>query len=165
MLPLTILAPQKILNLLTAGNALQQEIETISGSTNIILPIITSAQVVLSSASPDLGDRDLQLTYPRVCLYSAAVKNTQIEKFRSLSGTISVTAEVWASGNLITETDQWIHYYVEAVTDILRQNIGDWGDGIFFSGIYDVQLQGPKIGGLGYVESAKVTCSLNVSQN
>jgi hypothetical protein len=82
-----------------------------------------------------------------------------------LSGTISVTADVWASGNLISETDQWIHYYVEAVTDILRQNIGDWGDGMFFSGMYEVQLQAPKVGGFGYVESAKVTCSLNVSQN
>jgi hypothetical protein len=165
MLPLTILAAQKIFNLLTTSNALQQEIETIASSTSIILPVITSAQVVLSSAPPSMGDEDLQLTYPRVCLYSVAVKNTQIEKFRSLSGTISVTAEVWASGNLISETDQWIHYYVEAVTDILRQNIGDWGDGIFFSGMYEVQLQAPKIGGFGYVESAKVTCSLNVSQN
>lgn len=165
MLPLTILAPQKVLNLLTAANALQQKVETIAGSTNIILPVITSAQVVLSSAPPNMGDEDLQLTYPRVCVYSAAVKNTQIEKFRSLSGTISVTAEVWASGNLISETDQWIHYYVEGVTEILRQNIGDWGDGMFFSGMYEVQLQAPKVGGFGYVESAKVICSLNVSQN
>lgn len=165
MVPLTILAAQKVQNLLTTGNALQQNIETIVSSTNTTVPVIMSSQIILSSAPPDLGDKDLQLTYPRVSLYSAAVKNMQIEKFRSLSGAISVIAEVWASGNLISETDQWIHYYVEAVTDILRQNIGDWGDGIFFSGIYDVQLQAPKAGGLGYVESAKVTCSLNVSQN
>ena len=74
-------------------------------------------------------------------------------------------AEIWASGNLVTETDQWIHFYVEAMTNILRQNIGDWGDGIFFSGIYDVQFQTPKAGGFGYVEAAIVTCSLNVSRN
>lgn len=165
MLPLTLLAAQKILNLLIAGNALQQEIETLASSSNVSVPLITSAQIVLSSAPPDMGDKDLELTYPRVCLYTAAVKNTQIEKFRSLSGTVSVTAEVWASGDLISQTDQWIHYYVEALTSILRQNIGDWNDGMFFSGMYDVQLQVPKAGGLGYVESAKVTCVLNVSQN
>jgi hypothetical protein len=51
------------------------------------------------------------------------------------------------------------------MTDILRQSIGDWGDGIFFSGVYDVQFQAPKVGGFGYVESAKVTCSVNVSRN
>lgn len=165
MLPLTILATQKLLNLLTTDNALQQEIDSIASSTDTIVPLITPSQVVLSSAGPDMGDDDLQLTYPRICLYCVAVKNTQIEKFRSLSGTVVVAAEVWASGNLISETDQWIHYYVEAMTNILRQNIGDWGDGIFFSGIYEVQLQAPKVGGIGYVQSARVICGLNVSRN
>ena len=165
MLPLTIEAAQKVSDLLTTGNALQQRISALSSSTGTAVPPITAAQVVLSSSVPAMGDKDLQLTYPRVCLYTSAVKNTQVEKFRSLSGTVSVTAEIWASGNLLTETDQWIHYYVEALTNILRQNIGDWGDGLFFAGMYDVQLQSPKVGGLGYVEAATVTCLLNVSRS
>jgi hypothetical protein len=165
MLPLTIDAAQKVSNLLTNGNALQQQISTITSATGATVPLITTAQIVLSSTPPGMGDKDLQLTYPRICLYAAGVKNTQKEKFRSLSGTVSVTAEIWASGDLISQTDQWIHYYVEAVTDILRQNIGDWGDGLFFSGMYDVQLKPPKPGGLGFVELATVTCVLNVSRN
>ena len=165
MLPLTIDAPQKLSDLLTVGNALQQQISIVSSSTNVSVPIITASQIVLSSTVPAMGDEDLQLTYPRICLYTAGVKNTQVEKFRSLSGTVSVVAEVWASGDLLSQTDQWIHYYVEAMTNILRQNIGDWGDGLFFSGEYDVQLQGPRVGGLGYVELATVTCVLNVSRN
>jgi molybdopterin-binding protein len=164
MLPLTLAAAQKLSNLLTTGNALQRQISAVSGAANATVPLITPAQVVLSSTVPDMGDEDLQLTYPRICLYTAAVKNTQIEKFRSLSGTVSVVAEVWASGDLLSDTDQWIHYYVEAMTNILRQNIGDWGDGVFFSGIYEVQLQSPKVGGVGYVESAKVSVVLNVSR-
>jgi len=165
MLPLTIDAAQKVSDLLTTGNALQQQISSISSSNNTSVPLITAAQVVLSSTIAAMGDKDLQLTYPRICLYTAAVKNTQVEKFRSLSGTVSVTAEIWASGDLVSQTDQWIHYYVEAMTNILRQNIGDWGDGVFFSGEYDVQLQAPKVGGIGYVELATVTCVLNVSRN
>lgn len=165
MLPLTIDAAQKVSDLLTTGNALQQQISSVSSSASVNVPLITPSQVVLSSTVPAMGDKDLQLTYPRVCLYAASVKNTQVEKFRSLSGTVSVIAEIWASGDLISQTDQWIHYYVEAMTDILRQNIGDWGDGFFFSGEYDVQLQAPKVGGLGYVELATVTCTLNVSRN
>jgi hypothetical protein len=165
MLPLTLLAAQKLAGLLTASNALQTEVSNLAASFDSSVPPITSGQVVLSSASPEIGDKDLQLTYPRVCIYSAAVKNTHTEKFRSLSGTIATIAEVWASGNLMSDADRWIHYYVEATTLILRQNIGDWGDGFFFSGTYDVQLQAPKAGGLGYVVSAKITCNLNVSQN
>jgi hypothetical protein len=165
VLPLTLLAPQKLLNLLVNGNALSQQISAFENSSQVNLPVISSGQIVLSSANPDIGDKDLQLAYPRISLYSAAVKNTQFEKFRSLSGAISVIAEIWASANLVNQTDQWIHYYVEAMTNILRQNIGDWGDGIFFAGVYDVQFHTPKVGGFGYVEAATLTCSLTVSRN
>ncbi len=165
MVPLTLLAAQKVSGLLTNSNALQQAVAALASACSVNVPTITSAQVVMSSASTDLGDLNLQLDYPRICIYSSAVKNTQIEKFRSFSGSVTITAEVFASGNLISDIDQWIHFYVEGVTQILRQNIGDWGNGMFFPGIYDVQLQAPKAGGLGFVESAKVSCSINVSLN
>ena len=165
MLPLTILAAQKLSDLLTNRNTLQEQIAAIAASCNAVVPAISSAQVLLSSAAPDIGDKNIQLTYPRVCLYSNTAKNLQTEKFRSLSGTIAVVAEVWASANLVTDIDRWIHFYVEALTEVLRQNLGDWGDGFFFSGVYDVQFQAPKTGGLGFVQSAKVTCTLNVSRN
>jgi hypothetical protein len=165
MLPISILSAQKILNLLTAGDALKNGIAELAASTGASIPAISSTQVMLSSISPDMADKQVQLTYPRVCLYSERIKNTQVEKFRSLSGTVAVTAEVWASANLVQQTDSWIHYYVEAMTNILRVNIGDWSDGIFFGGAYDVQFQAPKSGGFGYVQSAKVTCSFNVSRS
>ncbi len=163
MLPLTILAAQKISDLLTTRNALQEQILAAGTAANVAIPLITSAQILLSSASADICDKNIQLTYPRVCLYSSGLQNLQTEKFRTLSGTVETVAEIWASANMATDTDQWIHFYVEALTQLLRQNIGDWGDGFFFSGIYDVQFQPPKSGGLGFVQSAKVTCNLNVS--
>ena len=165
MVPLTLLAAQKVATTLNAGSALQQQLANLANTCGVSVPVLTPAQVVLSSATPDMGDKDIQLTYPRICLYSVGLKNTQGEKFRSLSGSIVVVAEVWASANMVSETDQWIHFYVEAMTDVLRRNIGDWGDGVFFSGAYDVQFQPPKTGGIGYVQSAKVTCTFAVSQN
>lgn len=165
MLPLTLIATQKVANLLTQGNALQTQIATIAGMADEIVPTIGPGQVVISSVSPDLGDKDIQLAYPRVCLYSNIVKNAQTEKFRSFSGAVGVVAEAWASANLVTQTDLWIHYYVEAITSILRNNIGDWGDNMFYSGRYDVKFQQPKAGGLGFVESAAITCSIEVSRN
>ncbi len=165
MLPLTLIATQKLANLLVQGSALQLQINTIAALANLNVPTIDPNQVVISSATPDLGDKDVQLPYPRVCLYSNLVKNAQTEKFRSFSGAVGVVAEAWASANLITQTDLWIHYYVEAITSILRENIGDWGDSMFFSGRYDVKFQQPKAGGLGFVESAAITCSIEVSRN
>jgi hypothetical protein len=165
MLPLTMLTAQKFSDLLTNENTLEQQITAMADSANVVVPGITAVQVVLSSSSPGIGDKNIQLTYPRVCLYSSGLKNTHLEKFRSLSGTVSVIAEIWASGNLVSDTDTWIHFYVEALTDILRQNTGDWGDGVFFSGAYEVQFQPPNTGGVGFVQSAKVTCNLNVGRS
>jgi hypothetical protein len=165
MLPLTLLAGQKVADLLTTQDALSQQISSLSSANNVILPVIPSAQVILSSVDPNIGDDNVQLTYPRICVYPWMAKNAKTEKFRSFSGIVSVVAEVWASGDLVQQVDQWIHFYVEAYSALLRENVGDWGDGVFFSGIYDVQFQVPKAGGFGFVESAKITCTLNVSRN
>jgi hypothetical protein len=165
MAPLTILAIQKVYDLLTSGSALQQEITALNNSCNVNVPAISAAQIVLSSVSQEMGDMDIQLSYPRVCLYSAGIKNTQIEKFMSLSGSLGAVADIWTSGDFIGDVDQWIHFYVEAFTNVLRKNIGDWGDGVFFSGVYDVQFQLPKVGGLGFLQAARVTFNLNVSRN
>jgi hypothetical protein len=165
MLPLTLLAAQKVETLLTTNNALGQQIAAMAQAANISIPLIQTGQVVLTASSPDIGDRNVELTYPRVALYSTGLKNTQIEKFRSLSGTVTVVAEVWASAALVGDCDQSIHFYVDAVTSILQQNLGDWNDGVFFPGVYDVQFQAPKQGGFGFVESAKVTLGLIVSRN
>lgn len=165
MLPLTLLASQKLLNLLTANDAIGQQILAIGQSCNLIVPPVSPVQVVLTSAGPKIGDLDAQLTYPRICIYSGALRNTHLEKFRSMSGTVALTAEVWASDDLVTNSDVWIHFYVEALTSILRTNVGDWGDGFCFSGAFDVQFQAPQTGGLGFVVSAKVSVALTVSRN
>ena len=163
-LPATLIASQKMANLLSANNALAQQIAGIAQLANVAIPAITASQIVLSSAQPDIGDKSLAFSYPRACLYSSALKNTLFEKFKSLSGTVTVATEIWASGNLFTETDQWIHFYVEAVTEIYRQNVGDLDDGFYLSGAYDVQFQPPKPGGFGFSQSAKINCVLNVSE-
>lgn len=165
MTPITLLVAQKGMNLLTGSSGLTSQISALAQAGNTTIPLIEPNQVVLSSASPAIGDKDVQLTYPRVCLYVTGLKNTNVEKFRSLSGSVSLVIDLWASAALVTNSDVWIHYYVEAVTNLLAANIGDWGDGVLFGGSYDVQFTAPNTGGLGYVQSAKITVSLNVSRN
>ncbi len=149
MAPLTLLAAQKLAALLTAGDALQDQIAAISSALNITVPPIPSAQVLLSAATPAMGDNNLQFAYPRVCIYPGSLKNSLIEKFRSFSGQVDLVAEIWASGDLLTDVDQWIHFYVQGIGSVLQNNRGDWGDGMFFAGAYDVQFQAPKAGWIG----------------
>lgn len=164
MLPLTLLAMQKVSDLLTAESALVHELTKLALSNGATVPPIDSEHVLLSSVSNDVGDTDSRLGYPRVCLYSSGYRNSQNEKFSSVSGVVNATADIWTSANLVDDTDRWIHYYVQAVSALLQQSAGDWGDGIFFSGVYDVQFQSPRAGGLGFTQVARLKFDLMVSQ-
>lgn len=165
MTPITLLVAQKGTALLAGNGALAAQINSLAQASNLTIPTIGTSQIVLSSTSPDIGDKDVQLTYPRVCLFSTGLKNTNADKFRSLSGAASLVIDIWATSAMVTDSDNWIHYYVEAVTNLLSENVGDWGDGVLFPGSYDVQFTTPKAGGLGYVQCARVTVALNVSRN
>lgn len=165
MLPIGILAPTKVSELLLAGNALAAQIQALNAENSIAVPVIGPTQICLSSAGPELSDRNEGLLYPRICIYCSAVRNTQLEKFCSFSGIVSVVIDIWASADLVQQADIWVQYYVEGVTSILKDTVGDMGDGIFFSGAYDILLEQPKTGGLGFVTNAKIACTLNVTQH
>jgi hypothetical protein len=148
---------------LSANNALQSQLEQIATGANISLPLLTPEQVMLSSATADFADKNCDMSYPRVCIFGNGIKNQGIEKFRSFSGQVSLVAEILASGDLLADVNLWIHCYVEAVTRILRTSIGDWGSGVYYAGEYEVQFQVPKAGGLGFVQSAKLSFNVGVS--
>ena len=165
MFPLTLLCSNKLLNLLTANNALSQAVNANAAIAGVVLAPLNSGQIIASFAAPDMGDLDLQLSYPRVCVSSNQVANNQREKFRTFSGVVSVVANVWASASLEQQTELALHFYLEGICALLRANIGDWGDGCRYSGMYDARLQTPKTGGAGFVQSAAMTVNLEVSFN
>jgi len=163
MTPLTLMGPQKVVSLLTTNSALQMAVNAIAEQTGQVLPPIANTQIVITSISPDLADKNAQLTYPRVCVHATQVNNTHMEKFRSFSGGLVVVTDLYFSSNLITPTETGLHYYLQGIASILQANEGDWGDGFYYSGLYDVQLQPAKAGGFGFVESARITCALDVN--
>lgn len=165
MPPLTILAAQTLVTLLTGNAAIENEVVELAAAGGISVPVIPSNQVYLSSAPAAMADLQQQLGYPRITVYSAKVSNTQVEKFRTLSGTVSVTSEITATADLVSDVDTYIHFYIEAVTNILRENRGDWGNGLFYSGAYDVTVQPPTTGGSGFLQLAKVNLDVGVSLN
>ena len=164
MLPLTLLGPTRLADILNADAAYAKAILTAAEVNQLAVPGIEASQILLSSAAPDLSDLVNQSSYPRICLYSGGFRNDHLEKFRSLSGSLAVIAEIWTSGNFVNDTDRWIHFYVDAFTTLVGNNIGDWGDGLYFPGPFEIQFQQPKRGGFGFTQMAKITCTLAVSR-
>lgn len=165
MQPITISAAQKTVALLKDGSALASELAEITNGAAVEIAAIPDEQIYASSASLAMAELQQELGYPRVAVASTRFRNTQQEKFRSVSGTVTVTAEIAATGDLLTNVDTSIHFYVEAIANLLRRNRGDWGDGIFFSGGYDVDIQAPKAGGSGFLQTARVSFDVGVSRD
>ena len=165
MLPLTLLTTNKVLNLLTANDALSQAIMSNAAAAGVDVAPLNTGQITPSFVSPQIGDLDLQLSYPRVCIHTDHALNNQREKFRSFSGLAAVAADVWSSASLEQQTEAALHFYVEGIAGILRANIGDLGDGHRYSGVYEIQMQTPKSGGAGFIQQARVTFNLEVSFN
>jgi len=163
MLPLTLMAANKVLNLLTVSDALSTTISLNAAASGMEVPALGTGQIFGSFISPDIADLNLDLTYPRVCVYASHVANNQREKFRRFSGVVSVTVDVWSSDSLEQTTELALQFYVDGVADILQANLGDWGDGLRYSGAYGVHIQAATKGGLGFVQLARMTCALDAT--
>ena len=53
--------------------------------------------------------------------------------------------------------------YVDAITAVLDCNRGDWGDGVYYGGGYEVAFGGVKQGGRNFLQIAKVSIVLEIS--
>ncbi len=136
MLPLTLLATNKLLNLLTVNDALSQAINSNAAASGVSVSELNSSQIMTSYVSPDMADLNLQLIYPRVCLYTesgckyAAGKISRLFGCRHCGRGCLVERQFGAAGEIA------LHFFVEGIADILQANLGDWGDGFRFSGVY-----------------------------
>ena len=57
MLPITILAAQKLADMLVEGNALQQAILTLGSACSVNVPPIPASQILLATAGARVGAR------------------------------------------------------------------------------------------------------------
>jgi hypothetical protein len=55
-----------------------------------------------------------------------------------------------------------LELYIDAVTQVL--NRGDWGEGMFYGGAYEVSFGPVKKGGKNFMQAAKVTFEIGVSR-
>ncbi len=57
-----------------------------------------------------------------------------------------------------------LRLYVDAVTQVLDANRGSWGQGVFFTGGYEVNFDPVQHGGQNFLQIAKVTLEVDLSE-
>ena len=110
-----------------------------------------------------LLEKSVAVKYPVVQVYSDRVQNLLTEKFRTFSGKVRTVAEVRMSQDRIEGLEEKVRLYVDAVTQVLDRNRGSWGQGMFFTGGYEVKFDPVQHGGRNFLQVAKVTFEVDLS--
>lgn len=137
------------------GNLAQNSSET--------LPVPRPPHVAQQNTPVALVEKALAVRYPAVLIYADRVQNLLTEKFRVFSGKIRTVAEVRISQDRIEGLEDQVRLHVDAVTQVLDSNRGDWGQGMFFAGPYEVKFEPVQHGGQNFIQVAKVTFEVDLS--
>lgn len=126
---------------------------------------LETSQVRAQNVATELAERALGMKYPSVNVYCEKISNDLREKFRSFSGTVQMAMELRHSQDRLDGLQDRLELYVDAVMQMLGRGRGDWGDGMFFGGTYEVAFGPVKQGGKNFIQAAKVTFEIGVSRN
>ncbi len=157
------LTTKKLLGILVASGGISETVSAFMAEQNITVPAVTPQQVIAQNVAPELSERSTATKYPIVYTYCTKIANFQREKFRTFSGDATMVVESRVSQDRLEGIEAQSQFYVDAITEVLNSNRGDWGDGVFYSGGYEVTFGGVKQGGRNFIQITKVSFVVEVS--
>lgn len=163
MLQIAGTSTQKAMGVLAAADGLPAAVEALIQQQGMSLAAITPEQIVPRNVAAEIAEQSTASKYPLVYVYCSRVVNQNREKFRGFSGEAQMTVEMRVSQDRIDQMETNLQAYVDAITAVLSDSRGDWGEGMFFDGGYDVTFGSVKHGGRNFLQIAKVAFVLEVS--
>jgi hypothetical protein len=162
MLQIAETSTQKVMSVLTSDTGLPAAVEALVQQ-GVGLLEITPEQIVAQNVAFEIAEQSTVSKYPLVYVYCSRVVNENREKFRAFSGEAQMAVEMRISQDRIDQIESKLQAYVDAITEVLSDSRGDWGDGVFFDGGYEVTFGGVKHGGRNFLQIAKVAFVLEIS--
>ena len=163
MLQIADAVTNKLAGLLRSKNGVPAALTALLSEEEFTLPPVTPQQIICQNVAPELSERSAGSKYPIICVYCSKLANELREKFRSFSGDAQMVIEARVSQDRLDELEMHLHAYADAITQVLDDNRGDWGDGVFYAGGYEVSFGSVKPGGRNFIQIAKVTLDLEIS--
>ncbi|WP_321474485.1 hypothetical protein [uncultured Paludibaculum sp.] len=126
--------------------------------------MVDGVDVGVMRAPAELQEKAGAARYPVIQTYCDQIENKRSEQFRVFSGRMRVVTEVRVSSDRLEGLAEKLHFYVDAVRDVVERNGGCLGDGVFLEPGYEVSFDVVKKGGLNYLQVGQVVCWLGVSR-
>ena len=157
------MATAAVVERLTAPSGMNSGLAALTAPDSLLVQPVAASNVLTQNAAPDLAEKSRPLTYPSINVYYEKLSNDLTEKFRSFSGTVQAAIEVRHSQDRLDGLQNALELYVDSITQVLNAQRGDWGNGLFFTGQYQVALGAAKQGGKNFIQVAKITFPIGVS--
>jgi hypothetical protein len=120
--------------------------------------------ILALNASADVVEKAGQGQYPVALVYCDRLSNTLKEKFREFSGKAHMVVDIRYSQDHLSGIEFNLQIYVDAVCALLDDSRGDWGNGNFYSGGYEVNYDAVARGGRNFLQRARVGFDVEVSK-
>lgn len=115
-------------------------------------------------AGVEISEKTGHAHYPMLLVYCDKMSNTLKEKFRRFSGKAHLVVEIRHSDDRLEALDSGTQVYVDAVCALLDEARGDWGEGAFYAGGYEVGYEPIARGGKNFLQRAKVGFDIEISR-
>jgi hypothetical protein len=153
----------QVVTLLNAPQGLNACVATLAQAENTTLAPLGQNQILAQNVSIELTERSTDVVYPAINVYCEKIVNQLKEKFRNFSGKAVMAIEVRVSQDRLQGIENQLQSYVDSVTQVLDQNRGDWGEGLYYAGCYEAVLGPVKHGGQNFIQVGKVAFEVGVS--
>jgi hypothetical protein len=155
----------KVVQRITGPTGVNAGLAALTQSDRELAGLVDAAQIRSLNVAAEIAERALGAKYPGVTVYCEKITNDLREKFRTFSGTVQMAMELRHSQDRLEGLQDRLDLYVDAATQMLHTQRGDWGDGMFYGGKYEVSFGPVKQGGRNFIQVAKVTFEIGVSKN
>jgi hypothetical protein len=159
------MAAARILKLLTSSPGVNANLDTLGELQSARLAPVSEKQIAVQNVAFELTERSMEIRYPAVYIYCEKIRNLLTEKFRKFSGKAHMVIEVRLSQDRLEGLETALQLYADAVTQLLEQSRGDWGQGMYYAGGYEIAFDPVKRGGRNFIQIAKITFEVGASSN
>lgn len=154
----------KFIAVLLGGNGLAAGASRVSQRIGQVVIPIGTEQIAARNVTAEITERAMPTKYPTLNVYCERVTNSLREKFRTFSGKAQMAVDIRVSQDRLDGIERQLQRQVDVLTEILDANRGDWGDGVFYTGGYEVAFGAVKSGGRNFLQQAKITFDMDVSK-
>ena len=158
-------ATSKVMARITGPSGMNAGLGALTQGQPQFAAIIEASQVRALNVPAEMAERSGGVKYPSVNVYCEGIANQLREKFRTFSGRVRMAIELRHSQDRLEGLQDRLELYVDSAMQMLNASRGDWGDGMFYPGEYDVSIGPVKQGGRNFIQIAKVTFEIGVSRD